>query len=89
MFFDNWTKEQRVEAARAKLDSVVDHLRYVLQIQANNAHIVYSPKLARQIPTSFAAHAARVPPQRCGERYAEKESVPRPACGQLTRAGLW
>lgn len=56
-FFDNWPKERRIEVARATIEKVVDHLLYVLQLQANSEWVVYSGRVAKQIPTSFAAHA--------------------------------
>jgi hypothetical protein len=47
----------RLAAAKAKTERVVDHLLYVLELHANNEIIVYSPTLRSQIPTSYAANA--------------------------------
>ena len=57
MFFDNWPKAQRIEVARTKMHRVVDHLLYLLALEANNSFIVYSPILSEQIPRSYAANA--------------------------------
>jgi hypothetical protein len=48
---------QRIAAAKAKTERVVDHLLYVLDLHENNEIIVYSPTLRSQIPTSYAANA--------------------------------
>jgi hypothetical protein len=48
---------ERLAAAKAKTERVVDHLLYVLELHANNEIIVYSPTLCSQIPTSYAANA--------------------------------
>jgi hypothetical protein len=47
----------RLAAAKAKTERLVDHLLYVLELHANNEIIVYSPTLRSQIPTSYAANA--------------------------------
>ena len=60
MFFNNWDLARRIEAAKAKMERVVDHLLYLIDIQANNAFIVYSPLISKQVPKSFAAHAFNV-----------------------------
>ena len=56
-FYDTWSKEQRIDAAKGRTKKVVDHLLYLIQIHANNSFVVYSKVLASQIPTSYAAHA--------------------------------
>src|SRR5258708_28641528 len=48
---------ERLAAAKAKTERVVDHLLYVLALHKNNEIIVYSPTLRSQIPTSFASNA--------------------------------
>jgi hypothetical protein len=48
---------ERLAAAKAKTERVVDHLLYVLELHANNEIVVYSPTLRSQIPTSYAANA--------------------------------
>lgn len=52
--------EERVALAKAKMDRVLDHFLYVLELHANNSFIVYSPVLAHQIPRSYAANAFKV-----------------------------
>lgn len=52
--------EQRVALAKAKMERVLDHFLYVLELHANNSFIVYSPVLAAQIPRSYAANAFKV-----------------------------
>jgi AbiU2 len=51
---------ERIEAAKAKTASVVDHLLYLVELHENNALVVYSPLLSSQIPTSHAANAFNV-----------------------------
>jgi hypothetical protein len=58
--FENLTAAQRIEKAKAKMERVLDHFLYLLELQANNKYVVYSPSLASQIPTSYAANAFRV-----------------------------
>jgi hypothetical protein len=48
---------ERLAAAKAKMERVVDHLLYALELHENNEIIVYSPTLRAQIPTSYAANA--------------------------------
>lgn len=48
---------ERLHAAKAKTNSVVDHLRYLIELHENNALVLYSPLLSSQIPTSHAANA--------------------------------
>jgi hypothetical protein len=50
---------QRIEKAKAKMERVLDHFLYLLELQANNKHVVYSLTLASQIQTSYAANAFR------------------------------
>ncbi|TCU64352.1 hypothetical protein EDE08_1162 [Bradyrhizobium sp. R2.2-H] len=54
------TKAERVDQAKAKMSRVLDHFLYVVELHANNSFVVYSPILAAQIPTSFAANAFTV-----------------------------
>jgi HEPN superfamily AbiU2-like protein len=58
--FENWTVAERIQAAKEKTARVVDHLLYLLELHANNAHVVYSPLLSSQIPQPFAANAFNV-----------------------------
>ena len=50
----------RIEWAKAKMPKVLGHFLYLLELHANNAHIVHSPLLSSQIPQSFAANAFNV-----------------------------
>lgn len=52
--------EQRAALAKAKMERVLDRFLYVLELHANNSFVIYSPALAKQIPTSYAAHAFKV-----------------------------
>jgi hypothetical protein len=52
--------DRRVTLAKAKMDRVLDHFLYVLELRANNQFIVYSPLLAEQAGRSFAANAFKV-----------------------------
>ena len=54
------TLPARIDAAKAKTKSVVDHLLYLLKLHENNALVVYSSLLSSQIPTSHAANAFNV-----------------------------
>jgi hypothetical protein len=51
---------QRIELAKAKMEKVLDHFLYLLELHANNAFVVYSPILSSQIPASYAANAFNV-----------------------------
>jgi len=51
---------KRIDLARAKMTRVLDHFLYLLELHANNRHVVYSPLLSSQIPQSFAANAFNV-----------------------------
>ena len=50
----------RIELAKAKMPRVLGHFLYLLELHANNAHVVHSPLLSSQIPQSFAANAFNV-----------------------------
>jgi AbiU2 len=52
--------ERRVALAKAKMEQVLNHFLYLLELHANNSFVIYSPILAKQIPTSFAANAFNV-----------------------------
>jgi hypothetical protein len=51
---------ERISLAKKKIERVVDHLVYLLELHENNAIISYSPKLSSQIPASRAANAFNV-----------------------------
>lgn len=58
--FENLTSAQRMELAKDKMEKVLGHLLYVLELHANNVFVVYSPALSAQIPPSYAASAFNV-----------------------------
>jgi hypothetical protein len=58
--FENLPSSERVRIAKEKTRRVVDHVHYLLELHENNAIVLYSPTLSRQIPTSFAANAFNV-----------------------------
>ncbi|MCC8956178.1 hypothetical protein H8B02_22935 [Bradyrhizobium sp. Pear77] len=55
--FEKLPKARRIELAKAKMERVLDHFLYVVELHANNSFVVYSDTLASQIPESFAANA--------------------------------
>ena len=54
------TKAQRIDQAKAKMNRVLDHFLYVVELHANNSFVVYSSTLSSQIPASYAANAFNV-----------------------------
>ncbi|MGB8632097.1 MAG: hypothetical protein WCD69_22415, partial [Xanthobacteraceae bacterium] len=58
--FQNITKAKRIEFAKDKMERVLDHFLYVLELHANNDFVVYTDALSQQIPESFAANAFNV-----------------------------
>jgi hypothetical protein len=58
--FGNLGSQARIDLARAKMTRVLDRFLYLLELHANNAHVVYSPLLSSQISQSFAANAFNV-----------------------------
>jgi hypothetical protein len=58
--FENLGVAERIRIAKEKMERVVDHLLYLLELHENNAIVLYSPTLSSQIPTSFAANAFNV-----------------------------
>jgi hypothetical protein len=58
--FENLDGAKRIELAKAKMEKVLDHFLYLLELNANNAYVVYSPILSSQIPPSYAANAFNV-----------------------------
>ena len=58
--FEHMSTSERIQAAKAKTDRVVDHLLYLLALHENNAIIVYSDTLSSQIKRSLAANAFNV-----------------------------
>src|SRR5436190_16901873 len=55
--FEDTSKAERIELAKARIERVLDHLLYVIELHANNEFVVYSNALSSQIPRSFAANA--------------------------------
>jgi hypothetical protein len=55
--FQKMSKAERIELAKAKMERVLDHFLYVVELHANNSFVVYSETLASQIDRSFAANA--------------------------------
>ena len=58
--FEGRATAERIELAKAKMRRVLDHFLYVVELHANNSFIIYSPIVASQIPSSFAANAFNV-----------------------------
>jgi hypothetical protein len=58
--FEHLTTAERIQAAKAKTERVIDHLLYLLALHENNAIIVYSGTLSSQITLAHAAHAFKV-----------------------------
>jgi hypothetical protein len=58
--FESLKNTQRADLAKAKMEKVLDHFLYVVELHANNAFVVHSPVLSSQIPNSFAANAFNV-----------------------------
>lgn len=48
---------ERITHAKERADRLVDHIATLFLMHEANALVVHSPKLARQIPRSYAAHA--------------------------------
>jgi hypothetical protein len=49
--------DERVKRAKERADKLVGHIATLFLMHEANALVVYSPKLAGQIPRSYAAHA--------------------------------
>jgi hypothetical protein len=58
--FEKLAGAARIEFAKAKMPNVLGHFLYLLELHANNAHVVRSSLLSSQIPQSFAANAFNV-----------------------------
>jgi hypothetical protein len=54
------TIRERIGAAQAKIERIVDHLLYILELHENVEIVVYSQTLSSQIPLSYAANAFNV-----------------------------
>jgi hypothetical protein len=51
--FENLAHAERIELAKAKMEKVIDHFLYVLELHANNTFIIYTP-------SSFVANSCIV-----------------------------
>jgi hypothetical protein len=58
--FESWNTRQRVDEAKRVTDRVLDHIHYLLDLHENNAIILYSDTLSKQIPRPYAANAFNV-----------------------------
>jgi hypothetical protein len=58
--FETWAPQKRIEEAKRLTARVVDHLQYLLDIHENNAVVLYSDTLSKQVPKSYAANAFNV-----------------------------
>jgi HEPN superfamily AbiU2-like protein len=58
--FETWEAQTRIAEAKRLTTCVVDHLQYLLDIHENNAIVLYSDTLSKQIPKSIAANAFNV-----------------------------
>jgi hypothetical protein len=58
--FDTWDSNKRIAEAKRLTERLVDHVHYLLDIRENNAIVVYSDQLSKQIPRSYAANAFNV-----------------------------
>jgi hypothetical protein len=56
--FENMTSAGRIDLAKAKMERVLDHFLYLLELHANDEFVVYSPILSTQIRESFAANSS-------------------------------
>jgi hypothetical protein len=58
--FETWEINARIAEAKRLTERLVDHAHYLLDIRENNAIVVYSDQLSKQIPRSYAANAFNV-----------------------------
>jgi hypothetical protein len=58
--FETWDANKRITEAKRLTARLVDHTHYLLDIRENNAVVVYSDQLSKQIPRSYAANAFNV-----------------------------
>src|SRR5260370_21976750 len=58
--FETWDTQKRIAEAKRLTERVVDHTQYLLDIHENNAIVLYSDTLSKQIPKSYAANAFNV-----------------------------
>jgi HEPN superfamily AbiU2-like protein len=58
--FETWDTQKRISEAKRLTACLVDHTLYLLDIHENNAIVLYSDTLSKQIPKSYAANAFNV-----------------------------
>jgi hypothetical protein len=58
--YETWDVQKRIAEATRVTARVVDHLQYLLDIHENNAVVLYSDTLSKQVPKSYAANAFNV-----------------------------
>jgi hypothetical protein len=58
--YETWEVQKRISEAKRLTGRAVDHLQYLLDIHENNAIVLYSDTLSKQIPKSYAANAFNV-----------------------------
>ncbi len=55
--FETWDVNKRITEAKRLTERLVEHAHYLLYIRENNAIVIYSDQLSKQIPRSYAANA--------------------------------
>ena len=55
--FETWETTKRITEAKRLTERLVGHAHYLLDISENNAIVLYSDKLSKQIPRSYAANS--------------------------------
>ena len=58
--YESWDVNKRIAEAERLTERLVDHAHYLLDIRENNAIVVYSDQLSKQVPRSYAANAFNV-----------------------------
>lgn len=58
--FETWETSKRITEAKRLTERLVDHAHYLLDIRENNAIVIYSDTLSKQIPRSYAANSFNV-----------------------------
>jgi hypothetical protein len=58
--FETWKTSKRITEAKRLTERLVDHAHYLLDIRENNAIVIYSDTLSKQIPRSYAANSFNV-----------------------------
>ena len=62
--FETISKAERIELAKARIERVLDHLLYVIELHANNEFVVYLPPTQRRCPMAAVTAPAGLPPER-------------------------